>query len=198
MEPRIWSDKVQQSEEKVKGMVNGVDVERLTATIEAIKEQPEIANFKFRAINRWVTGANSRTVLNEYGGACQRFNRKVPFVLQNDEPPILLGNDMGPSPAEYVLAALSGCLTTSLVYHASVQGIRIDEIESTYEGDIDIHGFLGMDENVRNGFENIRITFKVKGDASDEKLQELIELAQKRSSLFDIFTNKVPVSVQLA
>ena len=188
---------MQQSEEKVKGMLNGVDVERLTATIDAIKEQPEIAKFKYRAVNRWGTGGNNRTILNEYSGACQRFNRRIPFVLQIDESPILFGNDMGPNPAEYALAALAGCLTTSIVYLASAQGIRIDDVESTCEGDVNLHGSFGMDETVRSGYESVRITVKVKGGASDEKLQELVELAQKRSPLFDIFTNKVPVSVRL-
>jgi uncharacterized OsmC-like protein len=178
--------------------VNGVNVDELFATVDAIKADGEIAKFNFRARNKWVNGGNNQTTVNDYYGACQNFSRSEPFVFQKDEPPILLGTDMGANPVEYALAALAGCLTTSLVYHAAAQGIKLDEVESTYEGDLDLHGFLGMDDSVRNGYENIRITFRVKGDAPEEKLRELVELAQKRSPVFDIVTNKVPVSVKYA
>lgn len=185
---------IQVKEEKI---VNGVNVDELFATVDAIKSEPEIARFSFRAVNRWKEGGNSQTTVNEYDGACQTFARREPFVFQKDEPPILLGSDLGANPVEYALAALAGCLTTSLVYHAAAQGIRIDEVESRYEGDLDLQGFLGMNEAVRNGYKNIRVTFNVKGDAPPEKLRELVELAQKRSPVFDIITNKVPVSVEL-
>jgi uncharacterized OsmC-like protein len=109
---------------------------------------------------------------------------------------VLLGTDTGANPVEYVLAALAGCLTTSLVYHAAAQGIRIDEVESTYSGNLDLRGFLGLDENVRNGYKDIKISFKVKGDAPEEKLRELVELAQKRSPVFDVVTNGVAVRVE--
>ena len=178
-------------------IVNGVNVTDMYDTIDAIKGQPQIAKFQFRAKNKWESGASNRTIVKDFDGACQTFDRDVPFVMQKDEHPILLGKDTGANPVEYALAALAGCLTTSLVYHAAAQGIRIDEVESSYEGDIDLHGFLGLDENVRNGYENIQIKFKVKGDAPEEKLRELVELAQKRSPVFDIITNKVPVSVAL-
>jgi uncharacterized OsmC-like protein len=110
---------------------------------------------------------------------------------------VLLGEDHGPNPVEYVLHALAGCLTTSLVYHAAAQGIRIDEVESTYEGDIDLHGFLGLSDEVRNGYQNIRVTFKIKADAPPEKLEELLLLAQKRSPVFDTVSNPVSVTVSL-
>lgn len=176
-------------------IVNGVNVTDMYDTIDAIKGQPQIAKFQFRAKNKWASGASNRTIVKDFDGACQTFDREVPFVVQKDEHPILLGKDTGANPVEYALAALAGCLTTSLVYHAAAQGIRIDEVESSYEGDIDLHGFLGLDENVRNGYKNIQIKFKVKGDAPEEKLRELVELAQKRSPVYDIITNKVPVSV---
>lgn len=179
-------------------VLNGVNTDELFATIDAIKVEPEIAKFNFQASNKWITGGNNQTTVSKFSGACQGFSRDEPFVLQKDQPPILLGNDRGANPVEYVLAALAGCLTTSLVYHAAAKGITIEEIESTYEGDLDLRGFLGMNDSVRNGCENIRISFKVKGDAPEEKLQELMELAQKRSPVFDIVTNKVPVSVELA
>jgi len=178
--------------------INGVNVEHLFQTIDAIKATPRIAKFKFSAKNQWQVGGHNRTTINEYEGACQRHTRMQPFVLDNDEPPVLLGKDIGANPVEQVLHALAGCLTSSLVYHAAARGIKLDEVESTYEGDIDLRGFLGLDPKVRNGYEQIRVTFKVKGDAPQEKLQELVELAQKRSPVFDIITHGVPVKVTLA
>lgn len=179
-------------------VVNGVNVTGLFETIDAIKGNRNIADFKFRAKNVWVNGGANRTTVNEYDGACESFSRERPFEFTKDEPPVLLGTDTGANPVEYVLAALAGCLTTSLVYHAAARGVSIESVESTYEGDLDLHGFLGMDENVRNGYKNIRVSFKVKGDAPDETLRELVELAQKRSPVFDIVTNGVAVSVETA
>lgn len=181
-----------------KKVVNGVNVTDLFNTIDAIKGDKEIAKFNFRATNKWVDGAGNRTTIRDFDGACQKFDREEPFVIQKDEHPILLGKDTGANPVEYALAALAGCLTTSLVYHAAAQGIKLDSVESTYSGNIDLHGFLGMDEKVRNGYEDIQISFKVTGDASPEKLKELVELAQKRSPVYDIVTNKVPVNVTVA
>ena len=109
----------------------------------------------------------------------------------------MLGTDKGANPVEYALAALAGCLTTSLVYHAAARGIEIEEVESTYEGELDLHGFLGLDDTVRNGYEGINITFKIKSDAPREKLEEIIQVAQQRSPVFDIISNPVPVNVQL-
>lgn len=189
---------MQEQQAKEQKIVNGVNVTELFDTVEAVKGQKEIAKFNFRASNKWVNGGNNQTLVNDYSGACQNFTRDEPFVFQKDEPPVLLGEDKGANPVEYALAALAGCLTTSLVYHAAAQGIEIEEVESTYEGDLDLQGFLGMDENVRNGYENIRVNFKIKADVPEEKLQELVELAQKRSPVFDIVTNKTPVSVRLA
>ncbi len=178
--------------------VNGVNVEQLFQTIDAIQVTPKIAKFTFRAKNQWQGGGHNRTTINEFEGACQRHTRAQPFVLDNDEPPVLLGKDIGANPVEQVLHALAGCLTSSLVYHAAARGIQINEVESTYEGDLDLRGFLGLDPKVRNGYQQLRITFKVKGDAPEEKLQELVELAQKRSPVFDVVTHGVPVRVTWA
>lgn len=98
-------------------------------------------------------------------------------MFDADEPQVLLGEDHGANPVEFVLTALAGCLTTSLVYHAATQGIKLEEVESKLEGDLDLHGFLGLSDKIRNGYENIRVTFKVKGDAPDKKLEELVQLA---------------------
>jgi uncharacterized OsmC-like protein len=183
------------SKEKV---VNGVDVEKLYETMGAIKHNPVIAKFNFRAQNRWISGGYNTTTINEFYGACQTHSRNKGFVFEKDEPPVLLGTDKGANPVEYLLTALAGCLTTSLVYHAAARGIKIDEIEATLAGDLDIQGLLGMSDKVRNGYESIEVKFRIKGDAPEEKLRELVEIAQQRSPVFDIVSHPTPVHVSFA
>lgn len=182
---------------KEKQMINGVNVDELNATVEAVKDDSKIAGFKFRASNKWVGGGHNRTTINGFYGACQEFERPDPFILEKDEPIVLLGTDRGANPVEYTLAALAGCLTTTLVFHAAAQGISLDEVESKLEGDTDLRGFLGLDETVRNGFDEIRVTFTIKSDAPQEKLEELVELAQKRSGVFDMLSRGVLIYVGL-
>jgi uncharacterized OsmC-like protein len=184
------------STQQITNCVNGVDVDRLFATKDAIKQAPTLANFTFRVRNSWLGGGHNRsTVKDFYGAGAEDTSRTEPFVLDNGEVPVLLGSDEGPNPVEYVLHALAGCLTTSLVYHAAARSIQIDEVQSVLEGDLDLHGFLGLSDSVRNGYQNIRVTFRIEGDATDEQLEELGRLAQQRSPVFDILTNPVPVSV---
>ena len=178
-------------------IVNGVNVSKLFETVGIIKEKPEIAKFNFKAKGKWINGGHNTTTINELYGACQTFKRSQPFVFEKDEPPVLLGEDHGTNPVEYVFAALDGCLITSLIYHAAAQGIKIDEVETSFSGDLNLHGFLGLDENIRNGYEKIKVTFKIKADASKEKLHELVQLAQKRSPVFDIVSHPTPVEVSL-
>lgn len=179
--------------------LNGVPVQQLAETVEAVQGDPRIARFVFRARNQWRRGgSNWAEVKDFYGAGAEDEARTCPFVLEMDEPPVLLGGDHGANPVEYLLAALSGCLTTSLVYHAAARGIEITRVESTYEGDLDLRGFLGLDPSVRNGYESIRVTFEVEGDASDEQLDELVELAQARSPVYDVVTRGVPVTVRRA
>ncbi|MHC4339675.1 MAG: OsmC family protein [Planctomycetota bacterium] len=185
-------------DQQTKTPVNGVPVDQLVETMEAVRKEPKIAKFTFRAENRWQGGGHNRAEVNGYHGACAEHARNEPFRMDMDEPPILLSGDKGANPVEYVLAALSGCLTTSLIYHAAARGIEISDVESTYEGDLDLHGLLDMDEAIRNGFEQIRVTFKVKGNASAEELDELVQIAQQRSPVYDIVTNGVPVKVERA
>jgi len=180
-----------------KGIINGLDVDRFYEMVDAITEKPEIAKFTFRAKNQWIKGGHNRTTIDEFYGACETHKHRKPFVLDKDEPPVLLGEDQGANPVEYLLAALAGCLTSTLIYHAAAKGIAIEAVESTLEGDLDGRGFLGLSEDVRNGYEGIKVKFFIKSDASEEQLKELVELAQKRSPVFDIVTNRTPVSVQL-
>jgi len=188
------TNKIENQNEKI---VNGVSVTKLFGTINAITESPAISKFNFRAKGRWINGGHNQTTINDFDGACQTHTRHQPFVFDKDEPPVLLGTDQGANPVEYALAALNGCLTTSLIYHAAAQGVKIDEVESTLSGDLDLQGFLGMSEKVRNGYEKIRVNFKVKSDAPSEKIRELIDLAQKRSPVFDIVSHPTPIEVSL-
>jgi uncharacterized OsmC-like protein len=187
-------NKIENQSEKI---VNGVSVTQLFGTINAITENPPISKFNFRAKGRWINGGHNQTTINDFDGACQTHTRSQPFVFDKDEPPVLLGTDQGANPVEYALAALNGCLTTSLIYHAAAQGVKIDEVESTLSGDLDLQGFLGMSEKVRNGYEKIRVNFKVKSDAPREKIRELVDLAQKRSPVFDIVSHPTPIEVSL-
>jgi len=175
---------------------NGVDSEQLYGTLDAIKADPSLGAFQFRAQNRWVDGAHNRSTIKAFYGAGQEdATRTQSFTLDAGEPAILLGTDTGPNPAEYLLHALAACLTTTLVYVAAARHVRLTSVESTLEGDIDVRGCLGLSDEVRNGFNNIRVSFKVEGDATAEKLREVVERAQARSAVFDMVTNGVPVDV---
>lgn len=182
-----------QTQTMTKGIVNGVDCDQLFGTMDAIKGTPTIAKFKFRAQNQWINGGHNRTTIGDFYGACQAQPRNKPFVLDADEPPVLLGEDQGANPVEYLLTALAACMTTSIVYHAAARGIKLEEVKSTLEGDLDLHGFLGLSKSVRPGYEKIRVTFKVKGDGSAEELTELT----KYSPVFDVVSKSVPVSVRV-
>jgi uncharacterized OsmC-like protein len=177
--------------------VNGVDIDKLFGTIDAIKKTPVIATFKFRASNKWLDGGHNRTTIKNYYGTQQDHERREPFVLDADEPPVLLGNDQGPNPVEYALTALAACVTSSIVYHAAAKGIRLNSVESRLEGDIDLQGFLGLSKEVPRGYKEIRMYFKIDADAPDEKLEEIVQLGPTYSPVFDTITRAVPVKVKL-
>jgi len=179
------------------GPINGVDVNKLFETIDAIKKNPVIATFKFRASNKWLDGGHNRTTIKNYYGTQQDHERREPFVLDADEPPVLLGNDQGPNPVEYALTALAACVTSSIVYHAAAKGIRLNSVESRLEGDIDLQGFLGLSKEVPRGYKEIRMYFKIDADAPDEKLEEIVQLGPTYSPVFDTITRAVPVKVKL-
>ena len=182
---------------KAKSAVNGVNVDELFGTIDAIKKAPVIAKFKFRAKNQWIDGGHNRTTLKNFYGTQQDHEHKEPFVLDADEPPLLLGKDLGPNPVEYALTALAACVTTSIVYHAAAKGVTIRSMESRLEGDIDLQGFLGLKDDVFRGYQEIRMYVKIDADAPPEKLNEIVQLGPTYSPVFDTITRAVPVSVQL-
>jgi len=177
--------------------VNGVDVDQLFKTIELVKANPDIAQFKFRARNTWVDGTHNRATIKDFYGALQEDDSRAPMVFEIDEPPVLCGQNVGANPVEYLLVALSGCLTTSLVAHAAARGIAIRKVASRYEGELDLQGFLGLSEEVPVGYKNIRVYFTIEADVSEDQKEELIRMAQKYSPVFNSIAKPVPVSVQL-
>lgn len=182
------------SQATMSGLVNGVDVERLGQTVQAVQQNPSLGISQFRAVNRWVSGGHNRSTIKGFYGAGQEdTTRTKPFVLDADEPHVLLGKDQGANPVEFVLHALAACLTTSLVYHAAARGIQIESVESKLEGDLDLQGFLGLSEQVRKGYKQIRANFTIKSDASAEQLEALT----KFSPVYDIVSNPVSVSIQI-
>ena len=189
---------MQQTAEKQKQLnLNGVNVDQLFGNIDAIKNAPALGKFKFRANNKWINGGHNQTTIKNFYGVQQEHVHERPFELDADEPPLLLGEGIGPNPVEYVLTALAACVTTSLVYHAAAKGIKLNAVESRLEGDIDLRGFLGISDDVRRGYDNIRIYFKIDADVPDEQLEELVQMGTKYSPVFDSITNAVTVTAQL-
>jgi uncharacterized OsmC-like protein len=180
------------------GMVNGVNTEQLFGTIEAIRGNPEIAKFRFRARNRWENGGLNRTVIDEFYGACEPQRHANAFVFAADEPPLLLGEDRGANPVEFLLTGLAACVTTSITYHGAARGIEITRLDSELEGDLDLHGFLGMSEQVRPGYQKIEMKFHIEGDASREELEKLVHEAKVLSPVYDVVSRSVPVEVTVA
>lgn len=183
--------------ETLQKTVNGFKSQDIMDTVGAIQSNPEIAKFKFRARNKWISGGHNRSTIQDFYGACiEDETRKKPFVFDNSEPPILLGNNEGANPVEFILHGLAGCMTTTMMLHAAANGISVDHVESSLEGDLDVQGFLGLDETIRNGYQQIKVNFKIEGDLTEEEKQKLISFAYM-SPVFDIVTNKVPVSLSL-
>lgn len=183
-----------QPAQAIKPIINGVDVGTVESTVNAIQETPDLAKSKFRARNKWISGGHNRSHINHYYGAGQEHSRSKPFVLDADEPPILAGEDMGANPVEYLLHALAACMTTTMVYHAAIRGIRLDEVESNLEGDIDLRGFLGLSDDVRRGYQEIRVNFKVKTDAENV---ERLKAFSRLSPVYDVVSNGTRVKVQI-
>jgi uncharacterized OsmC-like protein len=178
-------------------IINGVNVDGLFSTIDAVEKNPVIAHFEFRADNKWINGGHNQTRIKDFYGAEKDHAHEKPFELDTDEPPLLLGEDAGPNPVEYALTALAACVTTSLVYHAAARGIEIRGVESRLEGDLDLRGFLGVSKDVPVGYQNIRVYFKIDADMSEEQKENLIQMGAMFSPVFNTISNATPVSVQL-
>jgi uncharacterized OsmC-like protein len=178
---------------------NGVDTTTMFATLDAIKAQPEIAEFRFRARNRWLGGAHNRSTIKDFYAACDEdTTRTEAFTLDAGEPAILLGTDTGPNPAEYLLHALAACVTTSLVYSAAARKVKLTMVESTLEGDLNVEGAMGTNTvDFRNGFTGIRMSVRIAGDAPADKLREVVQRGTDRSVVFDSISAGVPISVDV-
>jgi uncharacterized OsmC-like protein len=175
---------------------NGVDTATLFATLNAVKGTPEIANFQFRATNKWISGTHSRSTIHGFHGAMQEMAHQQPYVYDADHPAVLVGTDEAPTPVEFLLHALAACLTAGMANIAAARGVQLTEVESTVEGNIDLNGILGLSETARNGYEQIKISFKLRGD-DPEKLRAVLEQSRKRSAVFDVLTNGVPVEIEV-
>jgi len=177
---------------------NGVDVERLFATLDAVKEQPQIGGFQFRARNTWQSGTHSRTEFSDFHGAGQELEHRHPTVVEADHPDVLVGNDHAPTAAEYLLHAIAACLTSGIGNIAAARGVELTHVSSTVEGDIDLLGMLGLsDGSVRNGYQGIRVTFRIEGDADEETLRGIVEQSRRRSAVYDALVNPTPVVVDV-
>ena len=177
---------------------NGVETRRLLGKLGAVEAEPAMATVQLRAKNRWIDGAHSLTTIRDvYAPNQEGTSRHEELVLDSGLPTVLLGTDTRPTPAEYVLHTLAACLTTSVVYVAAARGVGLSEVETTLEGDMDAQGSLELSEESRTGFEQIHVSFRVRGDAAEETLREIVARALQLSAAFDMVTNGLPVTVEL-
>lgn len=176
---------------------NGVDTPTLFATIDAVAAQPELAKFQFRASNRWQGGTHSRSRIESFSGAGGDHLHASEFEYGADHPPVLVGKDQGPTPVEFLLHGLAACLTAGIANIAAARGVNLTEVESTLEGDMDMRGILGLSDEVRNGYDRVRVSFKIKGDAPEEKLRQIVEQSRSRSAVYDVLTNGVPIDISV-
>jgi uncharacterized OsmC-like protein len=178
--------------------LNGVDTATLFATLDAVKAQPEIAKFQFRAANTWQSGTHSRTTFSGLIGATQEMEHKHVTTVESDHPVVLTGEDHAPTPVEYLLHGIAACLTAGLANIAAARGVQLTSVTSSVEGDIDLLGILGMSDGaVRNGYEQIKVTFHIEGDADEETLRGLVEQSRRRSAVYDVLTNGTSVAIDV-
>jgi uncharacterized OsmC-like protein len=177
--------------------MNGLEVQAATDTIEAIKAVPSLAKFQFRARNTWINGGINRSVIRDfYGGGREDDSRRSDFVFTNGEPPVLLGNNEGANPVEFLLHALAGCVTTTFVLHATARGITIRELSTELEGDLDVRGLLGLDDSISPGYEQILVRMNVSADCSDQELDDLLAYTQQHSPVCNTVCRPVPVKIE--
>jgi len=175
--------------------INGVDTPTLLATINAVGARPELAKFQFRANSHWVSGTHSQSTMHGYFGAGGEHKHIAPYKASGDHPAVLCGADVGPTPVEWLLHALASCITAGIANIAAARGIKLNKVEATVQGDIDLRGILGLSKDVRNGYQGINLTFDIEGDAPAEQLEQIVMQSKARSAVFDCLTNGVPVSI---
>ena len=176
---------------------HGVNTPALLATINVVKETPALAKFQFRATNRWMSGTYSESRIESFSGAGGEHEHQTDFRYGADHPAVLVGEDRGPTPIEFLLHGLASCITAGVANIAAARGVTLTSVESRVEGDIDLQGILGLSGTVRNGYERIRVNVTIAGDAPPEKLRQIVEQSRARSAVFDVLTNGVPVDVNV-
>ena len=181
---------------KVRVPLNGVNTPALFATIDVVRNQPQLGAFQFRAKGDWLGGTHMQTTMPDFSGAGGEHNHKAAYTATADHPAVLCGEDKAPTPVEYVLHALAACLTAGIANIAAARGVTLQSVTSSLEGDMDLRGILGLSDQVRNGFSSIRVGFTVKGDAPAEKLQDIVQQACARSAVLDILSNGVPIKIE--
>jgi len=175
---------------------NGVDTATLFATLDAVKEMPAAALFQFRTHNEWQSGTHSRSTMSDFFGVGEERAHEREFTFDADHPAVLVGRDNGPTPIEFLLHALASCLTAGMANIAAARGVTLTEVRSTVTGDIDLNGILGL-QPVRNGYQQVSVRFVVSGDAPEEVLRSIVEQSRKRSAVYDVLTNGVPVDIEV-
>ena len=176
---------------------NGLDLEQMGQTVKALQNNPALAQFQFRAHNRWIDGGENRSTIKDfYGAGSEDMSRNEAFVFTNGEPPVLLGHNEGANPVEFLLHALAGCVTTTTVLHAAARGIKLRKLSTELTGNIDLQGLLALDDSVPAGYESIRIRMDIEADCSDEDLAELIAFAQRHSPVCNTVCRPVPVTIE--
>jgi uncharacterized OsmC-like protein len=175
---------------------NGVNVQALLEAREALRQAPEAAQFTWRATCKWLSGTHSRTNIEGFHGLGQEHKHKAEFTFEADHPEVFASADLGATPVELVLAGLASCLTAGVAAVAQNRGIKLRSVEAKLEGKMDIRGILGADSDVRNGYDDIKVTFNIDADASQQDIEALVAQSQKRSAVYDIVTNPTNVSVE--
>lgn len=176
---------------------NGVNVPVLFATLDAVRNQPELARFQFRATNLWKSGTHSQTTIRGFYGAGQEHEHSAMFAYDADHPAVLVGADNGPTPVEFLLHALLSCLTAGVGNIAAARGVDLEEVESSIEGNINLMGLLGLDPEVRNGYQGLKVEFRIKGNGSEEELRKIVMRSKDRSAVYDVLTNGIPVDINV-
>ena len=176
---------------------NGVNVEALLGAREALGGAPEAAQFTWRASCEWLNGTHSNTSIDGFYGLGGEQNHRTQYSYDVDHPEIFASEDNGPTPVEYILVGLAGCLTAGIAAVAQNRNIQLHSVKSTIEGDMDVRGILGMDSDIRNGFSNVKVKYQIDADASEDDIKALVAQSQKRSAVYDIITNPTDVEVEV-
>jgi len=196
MSAHVVNDAAQTSTKPTPAPLNGISTSALFATIDVVKNQPQLAAFQFRAKGDWLAGTHMRTTMSEFSGAGGEHSHKAAYTAEADHPAVLCGQDNGPMPVEYVLHALAACLTAGIANIAAARKVMLESVTCSLEGDMDLRGILGLSKEVRNGFSALRVKFDVKGAAPEAKLREIVQQAGARSAVLDILSNGIPISIE--